>query len=299
MRTGLKTAFRPSLESFEPRIVATTGVTAAAVHHPAHVAVQHETKPATTHHPAHATKRPAPPTTTTSPSRTKTPAPTQAANTTTNQAWVELVNMTGQDLEYQIKLGPYANGQFLPFDIAPGAAQYRFSSLISDGRRVNADFAIQFGNGPVTPLLTGISQQSAQKYYIFMDSNFQYYVSPFIASSSPSTPTPAPSPPASTTTNQAWVELVNMTGQDLEYQIKLGPYANGQFLPFDIAPGAAQYRFSSLISDGRRVNADFAIQFGNGPVTPLLTGISQQSAQGYYIFMDSNFQYYVSPFFRS
>ena len=317
MRTGLKTAFRPSLESFEPRIVATAGLSAAAAHHPAHVAaqhattvsaavqhpahvaVQHETKPATTHHPAHATKRPAPPTTTTSPSRTKSPAPTQPANTTTNQAWVELVNMTGQDLEYQIKLAPYANGQFLPFDIAPGAAQYRFSSLTSNGRRVNADFAIQFGNGPVTPLLTGISQQSAQKYYIFMDSNFQYYVSPFVASSSPTIPTPTPTQPANATTNQAWVELVNMTGQDLEYQIKLAPYANGQFLPFDIAPGAAQYRFSSLISNGRRVNADFAIQFGNGPVTPLLTGISQQAAQGYYIFMDSNFQYYVSPFFRS
>ena len=307
MRDELKRAFRPTLESFEPRVVASAGLTAAAAHHPALAEAHHPAKvAATAHHPARAPKHPAhhpnaPAAASPSghPTPKSTPAPARPISTTTNQAWVELVNTTGQDIQYQIKLGPYANGRFLPFDIAPGATQYQYSSLISNGRTVNPDFAIRFGNGPVTPLATGISQQSAQKYYLFLDGNLQDYVSPFVGSSNPSGPTPAPAPPGNTTTNQAWVELVNTTGQDIQYQIKLAPYANGQFLTFDIGPGEVQYRYSSLISNGRRVNADFAIRFGNGPITPLSTGISQQSAQGYYLFMDSNFQDYVSPFVRS
>ena len=217
MRTGLKTAFRPSLERFEARVVATGGVASAAAHHVAahpavHVASHH---PSRQHHPAPhpaaphraaphraaphsvatgpAATDPAPrPSanqsgatgTTSSPSTPQPPAPPPSlpTNTSTNQAWVEIVNTTGQSLEYYIKLAPYANGQFLPFDIGPGETQYRFSSLISNGQRVKADFAIQFGNGPITPLNTGISEASAQGYYIFFDSNFQPYVAPFINS---------------------------------------------------------------------------------------------------------------------
>ena len=121
-------------------------------------------------------------------------------------------------------------------------------------------------------------------------------------STTTSTGSPLSTNPNNGTTNQAWVELVNTTGQDLEYQIKIGPYAGGKFLPFDIAgqgSNSVQYRMSSLIDHGQRVKADFAIQFGNGPVTHLMTGISQQSAQGYYIMLDSNFQYVVVPFVRA
>ena len=198
MRTELKTAFRPALESFEARIVATAGVTSAVVHHhaaahhPAAVQVAPHHAPqvsAASHHKAHAPRHPASPpggvVVAPPPSQGTPPVHSSPGNTTTNQAWVQLVNMTGRDLEYQIKLAPYADGQFLTFDIAgsgSGSVQYRFSSLIAHGQRVQADFAIQFGNGPVTPLMTGISQQSAQGYYIFLDSNFQYYVSPFVRS---------------------------------------------------------------------------------------------------------------------
>jgi hypothetical protein len=193
MRTQSKTAFRPGLERVEPRVVATGGVVSAAAihhvapHHPAvHVASHHAAHPPK-HQPSHPAKPPvvSPPTTTPHPAPVSPPVappPSTVANGTTNQAWVELVNMTGQNLEYQIKLGPYANGQFQTFDIGAGATQDRYTSLISNGQRVQADFAIQFGNGPVTPLETGISQSSARGYYIFMDTNFNYYVEPFIRS---------------------------------------------------------------------------------------------------------------------
>jgi hypothetical protein len=175
MRTELKTAFRPSLERFEARLVAAGGVASATAHHvAAHVAP---------HHPSHPPKHPAPhqtPTTAASTAQASAPSVSLPKNTTTDQAWVELVNMTGEPLNYQIKLGPYADGQFLSFDIGAGATQYQFSSLISNGQKVNADFAIQFGNGPVTPLMTGISESSAQGYYIFLDDNLQPYVAPFI-----------------------------------------------------------------------------------------------------------------------
>jgi hypothetical protein len=216
MRTKVKPAFRPSLESFEARIVAAGGVTAAAAHHaphaeaqhptkveapvhvaaqhsteaeaPVHVAARHSKKVAPAHQSAHAAKSHANPTADTSASRSQkhsripTPAPTLPGSTASNEAWVEFVNMTGRDLQFQLSLAPYANGQFLTFEIGPGETQSYFSSLISHGRRVQANFAIEFGNGPVTPLMTGVSQQSAQGYYIFMDSNFQYYVSPFFRS---------------------------------------------------------------------------------------------------------------------
>ena len=110
---------------------------------------------------------------------------------------------------------------------------------------------------------------------------------------------PTVSTPPTGASNQAWIKLVNMTGQDLQYQISLSPYANGQFLPFDIAangPNSAQERFSSLIVNGKREEPSFAIKFGNGPVMPLNTGPSAQAAQGYYIFLDSNLNYYVAPF---
>ena len=196
MRTELKTAFRPSLERVEPRVVATGGmVSAAAIHHvaphhpTAHVDSHHAAHPPK-HQPSHKTPPVAPPSAApTQPNSVPPPVaiappnpPSTPPNGTTNQAWVELVNMTGRDLEYQIKLGPYANGEFQTFDIAAGATQDRYSSLISNGQRVKANFAIQFGNGPVTPLETGISQSSARGYYLFMDTNFNYYVSPFIRS---------------------------------------------------------------------------------------------------------------------
>ena len=203
MRTESKRTFRPSLERFEARIVAAAGVASAAAHHVAPHPAPHHAAQVESHHESpkqqHPAPHPAAKTTTTDQTITTTitrttktttkthqsssaPKPSLPTNTTTNQAWVEIVNTTGEDLSYQIKLGPYANGQFLTFDIAAGTTQYRYSSLISNGQRVNADFAIQFGNGPVTPLMTGISQSSAQGYYIFLDNNFQPYVEPFINS---------------------------------------------------------------------------------------------------------------------
>ena len=184
MRTGLKTAFRPSLERVEPRIAATGGVASAAAHHvephPAvHVAPHHATHPA---------KHPAPHQAGTGSSSTppahsapKSTPPPLPKNTSTDQAWVKIENMTGEDLSYQIKLGPYADGEFIPFDIGAGATQYQMSSLIANGQRVNADFAIQFGNGPVIPLMTGPSESSAQGYYIFLDDNLQPYVAAFLS----------------------------------------------------------------------------------------------------------------------
>jgi hypothetical protein len=181
MRTGIKTAFRPSLERVEPRIVAAGGAVSAAAHHgtphpSVHVAPHHQAKHPAAHPSATASRSPAPP-----PAH-PAPPPSLPRDTTTDQAWVELENMTGEDLSYQIKLGPYADGKFLPFDIGAGATEFQFSSLISGGKRVDADFAIQFGNGPVTPLMTGISQSSSQGYYIFLDDNLQPYVAPFIKS---------------------------------------------------------------------------------------------------------------------
>ena len=182
MRTEWKTAFRPSIERVEPRVVATAGVVSAmAVHHPKppHHA-SHPPKPQA--HPAEAQTTVVVIHSGTAPAAASPPpvSTTSANNSTTNQAWVKIENMTGRDLEYEIKLGPYANGQFLPFDIGAGATQYRMSSLISGGQRAKADFAIQFGNGPVTPLMTGISQGSAQGYYIFLDGNLNPYVASFI-----------------------------------------------------------------------------------------------------------------------
>jgi hypothetical protein len=208
MRTQKTTTFRPFLETVEPRIVATAGL-ASVAHAPAHVAthlpkpvsieshhasqpVKHEVAASSKHHaqPAHAVHaNPSSSTSTTTITRTRiittttistSPTAPLPTNTTTNQAWVELVNMTGHDLEYQIKLAPYANGEFLPFDIAANSSQYRMSSLISNGQRVEPDFAIQFGNGPETPLVTGISQQTAQGYYIFQGTDAQYFVVPFL-----------------------------------------------------------------------------------------------------------------------
>jgi hypothetical protein len=123
-------------------------------------------------------------------------------------------------------------------------------------------------------------------------------VPPTTIATNPS-PSPTVSTPPTGASNQAWVKLVNMTGQDLQYQISLSPYANGQFLPFDIAangPNSVQERFSSLIVNGQREEPSFAIKFGNGPVMPLNTGPTAQAAQGYYIFLDSNLNYYVAPF---
>jgi hypothetical protein len=201
MRNESKTAFRPSLERFEGRIVATAGVVAAAAHHaaphpPAHVEPHHASPPpkhpAPKHaEPKHTAAHPAPTqpasTGTTSPAVSSTPQPTvppppsspSATNTASNQAWVEIQNTTGETLEYYIKLAPYDNGQFIPFDIAPGQTQYQYSSLIVDGQRVKADFAIQFGNGPITPLMTGTSEATAQGYDIFLDGNLEPYVYPF------------------------------------------------------------------------------------------------------------------------
>ena len=222
MSTGSKTAFQPSLERFEGRVVATAGLASAAHHVAAHVEPHHAAPrhPAPRHdaprHDAHAHPKanhpapgnpPATTTTTTTTTTTNTTnttsttntgapmpvsnptsvfqppvsnSPSLPTNTTTNQAWVEIVNTTGEPLEYYIKLGPYDNGQFIPFDIGPGQTQYRYSSLISNGERVKADFAIQFGNGPITPLMTGINQASAQGYDIFLDGNLQPYVAPFV-----------------------------------------------------------------------------------------------------------------------
>jgi hypothetical protein len=217
MRTEMKTAFRPSLESVEARIVATAGLVSAAhgsavhvaAHHAGRVAAESHHHSTESHHaapaPKHAAKGHSTQTnsltinfsssngtsrnettisssTSTSGPSSKTSLATSPINGTTNQAWIELVNMTGQDLEYQLKLGPFADGQFLPFDIVANSSQFRMSSLIDHGQRVPADFAIRFGNGTVTPLMTGISQQSAQGYYIFLDGNGQYYVSPFFGS---------------------------------------------------------------------------------------------------------------------
>jgi hypothetical protein len=181
MSTRKIKAFRPFLETVEPRTVATAGVAqivhAAAAHVAAHPSkpvsteshhasqpIKHQVAATSKHHaqPSN-TKSTNPPstshTTTTTITRTKTTTKTTTTtintsptsplptNTTTNQAWVELVNMTGHDLEYQIKLAPYDNGQFIPFDIGANETQLRYSSLISNGQRVVPDFAIQFGNG--------------------------------------------------------------------------------------------------------------------------------------------------------
>lgn len=197
MRTESKRAFRPRLERVEARVVATVGVVSAAAHHAAahpaaHVEAHHPSPPPK-HHPAatahHAQSQGGATQSGATHSSTSATAPQPTAppptsslptNTTTNQAWVEIVNTTGETLEYYIKLAPYDNGQFIPFDIAPGQTQYQMSSLISNGQRVKADFAIQFGNGPITPLNTGVSEASAQGYYIFLDSNLAPYVAPFV-----------------------------------------------------------------------------------------------------------------------
>jgi hypothetical protein len=209
MRTQKTTTFRPFLETVEPRILATAGVT-PVVHQAAHVSahpshpvvsieshhatqpVKHQVAAAPKHHaqPTHTGHaNPSSSTTTTTITKTKivktttissSPTPPLPINTTTNEAWVDLANMTGHDLEFQIKLGPYADGEFLPMDIAAGSTQYLWSSLISNGQRVEPDFAIEFDNGPVTPLVTGISQQTAQGYYIFQGTDAQYFVVPFL-----------------------------------------------------------------------------------------------------------------------
>ena len=204
MRKANRRALRPLVEAIEDRIAASSGLG-----HPAHAAApaHHKAPPPPKHHappkPAPHSKAPAkspvtvtrvtvapvtitnvtinvPPTTiATSPSHPTAPTPPTGAS---NQAWVKLVNMTGQDLQYQISLSPYANGQFLPFDIAangPDSVQERFSSLIVNGQREEPSFAIKFGNGPVMPLTTGPTAQAAQGYYIFLDSNLNYYVAPF------------------------------------------------------------------------------------------------------------------------
>ena len=189
MRSGLKIGFRPTLERCEARVVATGGV-ASALPHPAtshptvhieahHAKVAHHAKAST---PAvHATPQATTTTTAATPPRS-TAVTSNYRDTTTDQAWVEIVNTTGETLEYQIKLAPYANGQFLTFDIAPGEKQYQWSSLISNYQRVKADFAIQFGNGAITPLMTGINEANAQGYDIFLDNNLQPYVAPFVHS---------------------------------------------------------------------------------------------------------------------
>ena len=205
MRKANRRALKPLVETVEDRIAASSGLVVNG-----HVtqAAHHKAPPPPKHHPApkpaHHAKAPAAPRVTvthvtvspvtitnvtitaptskipTNPSHKPTVAtpPTGASN----QAWVELVNMTGQDLQYQISLSPFANGQFLPFDIAangPNSVQERFSSLLVNGKREEPSFAIKFGNGPVTPLNTGPTAQSAQGYYIFLDSNLNYYVAPF------------------------------------------------------------------------------------------------------------------------
>jgi hypothetical protein len=190
-----KSPFQPSLERVETRIVATAGLVSAAAHHvaphpAAHVEAHFVTPPhqaAAAHPTAHpkvnqAAPAPTKPTTTAQTPPSTSPSFSTPTNTTTNQAWVEIQNTTGETLEYYIKLGPYENGQFIPFDIAPGQTQYQYSSLISNGQRVKADFAIQFGNGPITPLMTGVSQRNAQGYDIFLDGNLQPYVYPFVQS---------------------------------------------------------------------------------------------------------------------
>jgi hypothetical protein len=199
MRKATRRAFRPLIETVEDRIAASSGLGK-----PIHVgATAHHKAPPPKHHapprPAHHSKASAgPPVTITN----VTVAPITITNVTvtaptapshrptvsqlptgaSNEAWVKLVNMTGQDLQYQISLSPFANGRFLPFDIAangPDSVQERFSSLIVNGHREEPSFAIRFGNGPVIPLNTGISAQAAQGYYIFLDSNLNYYVAPF------------------------------------------------------------------------------------------------------------------------
>jgi hypothetical protein len=199
MRKANRRALRPLVETFEDRIAASSGLgkpvhATASAHHKAP-----PPKPHAAPRPAHHSKAAAGPPVTvtqvtvapvtitnvtvnvgTTPSHTSTVVhpPTGASN----EAWVKLVNMTGQDLQYRISLSPFAGGQFLPFDIAangPNSVQERFSSLIVNGRREEPSFAIRFGNGPVIPLNTGISAQAAQGYYIFLDSNLNYYVAPF------------------------------------------------------------------------------------------------------------------------
>lgn len=204
MRKANRRAFRPIVETVEDRIAASSGLShpvhaAVAAHHKAPRPPRHHAAPRLAHH-ATAVARPvnvtrvtfAPVTITnvtiTAPTPTTPTRPPLAPTVSTpptwasNEAWVKLVNMTGQDLQYRISLAPYAHGQFLPLDIAangPGSVQELFSSLIVNGHREEPSFAIQFGNGPIIPLNTGISAQSPQGYYIFLDSNLNDYVAPF------------------------------------------------------------------------------------------------------------------------
>lgn len=192
MRRVNRTTFRPAFELVEARIVASSGLGSPA--HAVHAASRHHPARAPHHHRAPISAHPASLTVSVAVGTPVAPPPSPPLRSALNptgastEAWVELINMTGQDLEYQISLAPYRGGQFLPFDIAgngPNSIQYRMSSLIGDGQRVQPSFAIQFDNGPVAPLNTGISAQAAREYYIFLDGNGQYYVSPtFDASAS-------------------------------------------------------------------------------------------------------------------
>jgi hypothetical protein len=186
MRKPIRTAFRPTVESFEARIAASSGLGAPA--HAVHAAsAKHHAASKHGHHADHKIEHPAPAPGPSAPVAAPTypPAPRPASLPSTgasNQAWVKLVNMTGQDLQYQISLGPYQGGKFLPFDIAGFGAdsvQYRAAGLVANGHRESPSFAIRFDNGPVIPLNTGISAQGARSYYIFLDGNGQYYVAPF------------------------------------------------------------------------------------------------------------------------
>jgi hypothetical protein len=199
MRKATRRAFRPLIETVEDRIAASSGLgkavhVAATAHHKA-PPPKHHAPPRPAHHsrasaspPVTITNVTVAPITITNVTVTAPAAPSapptvsQLPTGASTEAWVKLVNMTGQDLQYQISLSPFAGGQFLPFDIAangPDSVQERFSSLIVNGRREEPSFAIRFGNGPVIPLNTGPTAQAAQGYYIFLDSNLNYYVAPF------------------------------------------------------------------------------------------------------------------------
>ncbi|WP_435009759.1 hypothetical protein P12x_001004 [Tundrisphaera lichenicola] len=209
MRQRSKKAFRPAVESIELRIAASSGLSGAAhalatkahqspkaKHHATHKAKDQAAAKAHAHpkpkpHKNHKPKgHPHPPVvhvpSCTPPVARPVPIrPVYPPPGVGPEAWVKIVNTTGQDLRYQISLGPYQDGKFLTFVIAangPDSVQYRYASLIVNGREVEPSFAIKFENGPVVALNTGPSAQSARGYYIFFDTNLQPYAAPFIDS---------------------------------------------------------------------------------------------------------------------
>ncbi len=110
-----------------------------------------------------------------------------------------------------------------------------------------------------------------------------------------------PRPPAVTNAGgEAWVKFVNMTGADVTFRISLYPYAQGAFLTETIHPTTfavdAMYLESGLSVGKQTVAPAFQIQFGDAAPVPLMVGASRATAQGYYIFQDSQFRDYIAPF---